>query len=117
MQAAQAHCHPNCRQHCLNTAAAAAAAGARRAVKIVATLGPATWTPEGMSQLLAAGVDVVRFNVKHQTQAENQALLDMWRVRMRQQQGSQASAQRAPANACARSPACRGRELAPRAGR
>lgn len=50
-----------------------------RAAKIIATLGPATWTPEGMSRLLAADIDVVRFNVKHQTPEENQALLDMWR--------------------------------------
>jgi hypothetical protein len=36
--------------------------------KIVASLGPATWQPEAMAALLAAGVDVVRFNVKHQSQ-------------------------------------------------
>jgi hypothetical protein len=52
----------------------------RRGAKIIATLGPSTWTPEGMSRLLAADVDVVRFNVKHQTPAENQMLLDMWRA-------------------------------------
>jgi hypothetical protein len=51
-----------------------------RGAKIIATLGPSTWTPEGMSRLLAADVDVVRFNVKHQTPAENQLLLDMWRA-------------------------------------
>jgi hypothetical protein len=33
-----------------------------------------------MQRLLAADVDVVRFNVKHQTPAENQMLLDMWRA-------------------------------------
>ncbi|WIA15846.1 hypothetical protein OEZ85_012601 [Tetradesmus obliquus] len=53
---------------------------AYRGAKIIATLGPATWTPEGMARLLAADVDVVRFNVKHQTPAENQLLLDMWRA-------------------------------------
>lgn len=50
-----------------------------RSAKIIATLGPATWTPDGMARLLAADVDVVRFNVKHQTPEENQLLLDMWR--------------------------------------
>eukprot|EP00775_Hariotina_reticulata_P004018 gene4018-4268_t len=50
-----------------------------RAMKIIATLGPATWTPQAMKQLLLSGVDLVRFNVKHQTPAENQVLLDMWR--------------------------------------
>lgn len=30
--------------------------------------------------MLAADIDVVRFNVKHQTPEENQMLLDMWRA-------------------------------------
>lgn len=33
-----------------------------------------------MARLLAADIDVVRFNVKHQTPGENQLLLDMWRA-------------------------------------
>ena len=43
----------------LSPAAAAAAAAAVRTLKIIATLGPATWTPDGMKTLLDAGVDVV----------------------------------------------------------
>lgn len=30
-----------------------------RTLKVIATLGPATWTPEGMRRLLDAGVDIV----------------------------------------------------------
>ncbi|KAF8059377.1 hypothetical protein HT031_005182 [Scenedesmus sp. PABB004] len=51
-----------------------------RSLKIVATLGPATWTPEGMARIMTAQVDVVRFNVKHQSPEQNQALLDLWRA-------------------------------------
>ncbi len=36
-----------------------------RATKIVATLGPATASPEMLTRLLAAGVDVVRLNFSH----------------------------------------------------
>jgi pyruvate kinase len=36
-----------------------------RRTKIVATIGPATSTPESMRELLAAGVDVVRLNAAH----------------------------------------------------
>ncbi len=36
-----------------------------RQTKIVATLGPATSSPEMLERLLAAGVDVVRFNFSH----------------------------------------------------
>jgi hypothetical protein len=39
--------------------AAAAAVFWCRTLKIIATLGPATWTPDGMKTLLDAGVDVV----------------------------------------------------------
>ncbi|KAF6260138.1 pyruvate kinase [Scenedesmus sp. NREL 46B-D3] len=60
-----------------------------RGAKIIATLGPATWTLEGMSRLLAADVDVVRLNVKHQTPAENQLLLDMWRAAAQQDWAAQ----------------------------
>lgn len=56
------------------------ALSSHRFAKIVATLGPSTWTPEGMSRLLASDIDVVRFNVKHQTPSENQMLLEMWRT-------------------------------------
>ncbi|HSG47832.1 MAG TPA: pyruvate kinase, partial [Longimicrobiales bacterium] len=41
-----------------------------RRTKIVATLGPAWATPEGMTTLLDAGVDVVRVNASHGTPEE-----------------------------------------------
>lgn len=42
----------------------------KRNTKIVATLGPATSTPEILDALLAAGVDCVRLNCSHGTQDE-----------------------------------------------
>ena len=45
-----------------------------RRVKIVATLGPATNTRERIRGLLQAGVDVVRLNFSHGTQAEHERL-------------------------------------------
>lgn len=39
----------------------------QRATKIVATIGPATRDAAAMAQLLEAGVNVARFNVKHNT--------------------------------------------------
>ena len=36
-----------------------------RRTKIVATMGPATDTPESIEEMLAAGVDVVRMNFSH----------------------------------------------------
>jgi len=41
--------------------------------KIVATLGPASDSPEAIRQLLLAGVDVFRLNASHSTQAEHAA--------------------------------------------
>ena len=41
-----------------------------RRTKIVATLGPATDTPEALKRLLAAGVDVVRLNFSHGASAD-----------------------------------------------
>ena len=38
-----------------------------RRTKIVATIGPAFDTKEGMKRMIEAGVDVVRFNMKHNT--------------------------------------------------
>ena len=38
---------------------------ARRATKIVVTLGPASNTPEVLEQMIRAGVDVVRLNFSH----------------------------------------------------
>jgi pyruvate kinase len=42
-----------------------------RATKIIATLGPATSTPERISELVAAGVDVFRLNFSHGTHASH----------------------------------------------
>jgi pyruvate kinase len=53
--------------------AAGELAGGRR-TKIVATLGPATSTPERIGALLHAGVDVVRLNFSHGTHAEHAAV-------------------------------------------
>ncbi len=44
---------------------------ARRRTKIVATLGPATDDPAALERMIAAGVDVVRVNFSHGTQAEH----------------------------------------------
>ena len=43
-----------------------------RATKIVATLGPATSSPEVLDRLIAAGVDVVRMNFSHGTVDDHQ---------------------------------------------
>lgn len=43
-----------------------------RRTKIVATLGPATSTPESISALIEAGVDVVRLNFSHGSAQEHQ---------------------------------------------
>jgi len=42
-----------------------------RRTKIVATIGPATRTVEGMSELIEAGVDVFRFNFSHGTRTDH----------------------------------------------
>ena len=44
-----------------------------RRTKIVATLGPATTTPESIEDLIRAGVDVVRLNFSHGTHEEHTA--------------------------------------------
>lgn len=44
-----------------------------RHTKIVATLGPASSTPEAIQALVAAGVNVFRFNMSHGSHAEHQA--------------------------------------------
>jgi len=46
-----------------------------RRAKIVATLGPATASEERIEGVLRAGVDVVRLNFSHGTQAEHGGLL------------------------------------------
>ena len=44
-----------------------------RSTKIVATLGPASTTPESIRALVDAGVNVFRFNMSHGSHAEHQA--------------------------------------------
>ena len=45
----------------------------RRSAKIVATLGPASSTPDRIAALFAAGVDVFRLNFSHGTQEDHRA--------------------------------------------
>jgi pyruvate kinase len=52
--------------------------------RIVATLGPATDEPERLRALLAAGVDVVRLNASHGTQAEHKQRIEAVRRVSRQ---------------------------------
>jgi len=48
----------------------------RRSAKIVATLGPSSSTPERISALFEAGVDVFRLNFSHGTQEDHRARFD-----------------------------------------
>ena len=50
-----------------------------RRTKIVATLGPATDSPEVMEAIVRAGVDVVRINFSHGTATEHQRRVDLVR--------------------------------------
>ncbi|MDX1999661.1 MAG: pyruvate kinase, partial [Thermoanaerobaculia bacterium] len=50
-----------------------------RRAKIMATLGPASSTPAVFRQLLDAGVDIVRLNLSHGSQAQHRASIDMVR--------------------------------------
>jgi len=52
----------------------------RRSTKIVATLGPATTTPDKIAALFEAGVDVFRLNFSHGVQADHKARLDTVRA-------------------------------------
>jgi len=47
-----------------------------RRTKIVATLGPATSSPEAIAELIAAGVDVVRLNFSHGTHETHRAVYE-----------------------------------------
>ena len=47
----------------------------KRQTKIVATLGPASNTPDMIRQLFLAGVDVFRLNFSHGTHADHQQRL------------------------------------------
>ena len=51
----------------------------RRRTKIVATLGPASSTPEVLERMVEAGVDVVRLNFSHGTAEEHLARAEMVR--------------------------------------
>ncbi len=50
-----------------------------RRTKIIATLGPATSTPERITALIKAGMNVVRLNFSHGTQADHAARIAMVR--------------------------------------
>jgi pyruvate kinase len=54
-----------------------------RRTKIVATLGPATDSLEVMDELIAAGVDVVRLNLSHDTHARHRERVELIRERSR----------------------------------
>jgi len=47
-----------------------------RKTKIVATIGPASDSPEILKQMIAAGMNVARLNLSHGTYEEHQARLD-----------------------------------------
>jgi len=51
-----------------------------RATKIVATLGPASSSPDVLGKLVAAGVDVVRLNFSHGTAADHRARVEALRA-------------------------------------
>ncbi|MBU0752904.1 MAG: pyruvate kinase [Gammaproteobacteria bacterium] len=52
----------------------------KRTTKIVATLGPASSSPEVLAQLVEAGIDVVRLNFSHGTPADHKARVDTLRA-------------------------------------
>jgi pyruvate kinase len=52
----------------------------KRRTKIVATLGPASGSPEAIGALLDAGMDVVRLGLAHGTTAEHLAAIDLVRA-------------------------------------
>ena len=52
----------------------------QRSTKIVATLGPASSSPERMLALVAAGVDVVRINFSHGTADDHRQRVDALRA-------------------------------------
>lgn len=47
-----------------------------RKVKIICTMGPASWSEEGLDKLISAGMNVARFNFSHGTHAGHQEVLD-----------------------------------------
>ncbi len=55
-----------------------------RRTKIVATIGPASSTPEMIGKLIAAGMDVARLNFSHGSQADHAQRIEMLREAARQ---------------------------------
>jgi len=51
----------------------------QRSTKIVATLGPASGTPERLAELVAAGIDVVRLNFSHGTAEDHRTRIGFLR--------------------------------------
>ncbi|OHC66124.1 MAG: pyruvate kinase, partial [Rhodocyclales bacterium GWA2_65_19] len=51
----------------------------KRSTKIVATLGPASSSPEMLAELVAAGIDVVRLNFSHGTADDHKKRMDILR--------------------------------------
>ncbi len=51
-----------------------------RRTKIVATLGPASQDPDVLARMVAAGMDVARFNLSHGSAADHQARLEALRA-------------------------------------
>lgn len=58
-----------------------------RKTKIVATLGPATSSPEMIGQLIDAGVNIFRLNFSHGTHTDHQQVIEMIRM-VREQKNS-----------------------------
>jgi pyruvate kinase len=51
-----------------------------RRTKIIATLGPASSTPEMMGQLFQAGADIFRLNFSHGSHADHAARIEIIRA-------------------------------------
>ena len=63
----------------MNTAKAANARQLARKTKIIATIGPATSSPERIRDILLAGVNVIRMNFSHGSHEAHQETLDQVR--------------------------------------
>ena len=57
-----------------------------RQTKIIATLGPATDSPESMAAIIAEGVNIVRLNFSHGSHEEHQRRMEMVRSEAEKQQ-------------------------------
>ena len=51
-----------------------------RRTKIICTIGPASWSEEGLGKLLDAGMNVARFNFSHGDHGTHKATLDRLRA-------------------------------------